>query len=106
MSRPTGIESSCHGGNLVGAMDAQVGAFREVLTQQPIGILVGAALPRALRITEVDLDARVDLETIVVLTGLPRTTPCKPLVRISRSTEQRATSRPSRRNCRQILRAP
>ena len=35
----------------------QVGFLREVLSQQPVGVLVGAALPRALRIAEVDLDA-------------------------------------------------
>jgi hypothetical protein len=47
-------------------VDAQVGAFGEVLAQQPIGILVGAALPWALRIAEVDLDSRVDFETIML----------------------------------------
>jgi hypothetical protein len=33
------------------------------------------------------------LSLIVVLTGLPRITPCKPRVRISRATVQRAMSR-------------
>ena len=42
----------------------------------------------------------------VVLTGLPRTTPCKPMRRISRATVQRATPSPSRLNCRQTLRTP
>src|SRR5947209_19732665 len=46
------------------------------------------------------------LSLIVVLTGLPRTTPCKPIVRIRRPTVQRATSRPLRRNCRQTFRTP
>jgi hypothetical protein len=32
----------------------QVGFFKEVLSQQPVRVFVGAALPRALRITEVD----------------------------------------------------
>ena len=47
-------------------MDAQVSAFWKVLTQQPIGVLVGAALPRTLRVAEVDLDARIDLETMML----------------------------------------
>ncbi|ESY77857.1 hypothetical protein X739_32565 [Mesorhizobium sp. LNHC220B00] len=55
-----------HGGDLVGAVNAQVGAFREVLTQQPVGVLIGAALPGTLWIAEVDLDTRVDFETIVL----------------------------------------
>ena len=60
LSRP-GVEGGRHGGDLLGAVHAQIGAFREVLPQQSVGVLVGAALPRALRIAEVDLDAGVDL---------------------------------------------
>jgi len=33
----------------------QVGLLRKVLSQQPVGVLVRAALPRTLRVTEVDL---------------------------------------------------
>ena len=62
----SGIEGRRNGGDLIGAVDAEVGAFREVLTQQPIGVLVSAALPWALRVAEVDLDTRIDLETIVL----------------------------------------
>ena len=36
----------------------------------------------------------------------PRITPCKPISRISRPTVQRATSKPSRCNCRHTLRTP
>jgi hypothetical protein len=43
-------------------MDAEVGAFWEVLAQQSIGILVGASLPRALRIAKVNLKASVDFQ--------------------------------------------
>src|ERR1700730_2080045 len=60
------IESRRHGGYLVGTIDAQVCAFREVLPQQPIGVLVCAALPGASWIAKIDLDSRVDLETIVL----------------------------------------
>ena len=42
----------------------------------------------------------------VVFTVLPRTAPCSPMPRISRSTVQRATSKPSRPSCRQTFRAP
>ena len=34
----------------------QVGAFQKVLSQQTIGVLIGPALPRALRIAEVNID--------------------------------------------------
>src|SRR5215211_5602344 len=47
-------------------MDAEVGAFREVLPQQPVGVLVRAALPRAVGIAEVDVDACVDLQARVL----------------------------------------
>jgi transposase InsO family protein len=55
-----GIEGRGHGADLLGAVRAEVGAFREVLSQQSVGVLVSAALPRALRITEVDLHPRID----------------------------------------------
>jgi hypothetical protein len=62
LSRPC-IEGGCHGGDLLGAVHTQIGAFREVLTQQSVGVLVGATLPWAVRIAEVDLDACIDPET-------------------------------------------
>ena len=43
---------------------------------------------------------------LVVITFLPRTTPFNPVVRINRSTVQRAMSRPSRRRACQTLRVP
>jgi len=42
----------------------------------------------------------------VIRIGLPRISPCRPIPCISRSTVQRATSKPSRTICRQTLRAP
>ena len=45
------------GGDLVepaGAVERQVGAFGEVLAQQAVGVLVGAALPGAVWVAEVD----------------------------------------------------
>jgi hypothetical protein len=40
---------------------AQVGALRQVLPEQAVGVLVGAPLPGAARVAEVDLHARVDV---------------------------------------------
>ena len=61
LSRP-GVEGGRHGRNLLGTVQAEIGAFWKVLAQQSVGVLVGAALPRAVRIAEVDLYARVDLQ--------------------------------------------
>ena len=54
------------GCELLGAVAGEVGASREVLAQQPVGVLVGGALPRAAWITEVDLKAAVELELDVL----------------------------------------
>src|SRR5229473_4450348 len=57
------------GGDLVEArliVPRQVRAFREVLAQEPIAVLVRRALPRAARITEVDLHAGVEREADVL----------------------------------------
>src|SRR5215208_5940719 len=56
----SGIERRGHGCERVRAVRAQVGAFGEVLPQQPVGVLVRAALPWTVRIAEVDLHASVD----------------------------------------------
>src|SRR5271170_1487049 len=61
-----GVEGGRYGGNLLGAVRAEIGAFGEVLAQQPVGVLVGAALPWAVRIAEVDLHTRVDLDACVL----------------------------------------
>ena len=55
------IEGGRHGSKRVGVMRAQIRTLREVLAQQPVGVFVGATLPRTLRIAEVDLYAGVDL---------------------------------------------
>src|SRR6476620_5461086 len=62
----TGVEGGCHGCNRLGAVHAEVGAFGKVLAQQPIGVLVAAALPWAVRIAEVDLYAGVKLEACML----------------------------------------
>src|SRR3954470_11756732 len=59
LARPT-VERRGHRGESFRAVSAQVRALREVLPQQPIGVLVRPALPGAVRIAEVDLHASVD----------------------------------------------
>src|SRR5258705_1065403 len=71
--RNTGVKSLCRGFKLQGLTGSfveltshfvqiglrvhrQVGALREVLSQQAIGVLVRPALPRALRIAKIDVD--------------------------------------------------
>src|SRR3954469_2984570 len=59
LSRPA-VEGRSHGCKVLGAVPAEVGALREVLAQQPVGVLVRAALPGAVGIAEVDLETSVD----------------------------------------------
>ena len=40
----------------------QLGALREVLAQQPVGVLVDAPLPGRVRVAEVDVDPGVDAD--------------------------------------------
>src|ERR1700756_3029940 len=47
-------------------MHAEIGAFWKILAQQSVGVLIGAALPWAVRVTEIDLDASVDLQACVL----------------------------------------
>ena len=50
-------------------MDRQVALLGQVLAKETVGVLVGAALPGALGVAEVDLDAGVHAETERVLTS-------------------------------------
>src|SRR5215212_7534152 len=61
-----GVERRGHGREVVRAVEAQVGAFREVLPQQTVGVLVRAALPRAVGVAEVDLNAGLDPQLCVL----------------------------------------
>ena len=47
------------------AVLGKVSSTGKELAEQPIGVLVGAALPRRVRVAEVDLDAGVDLDLLV-----------------------------------------
>src|SRR3954453_22370068 len=53
LSRPA-VEGCSHRGKVVRAVHAEVGALWKVLAQQPVGVLVRAALPGAVGIAEVD----------------------------------------------------
>src|SRR3954467_15747677 len=46
LSRPA-VEGDRHGRKVLGTVHAEVSALREVLAQQPIGVLIRAALPGA-----------------------------------------------------------
>src|SRR3954469_12926126 len=61
LSRPA-VEGDRHGCQVLGAVHAEVGALWKVLAQQPIGVLVRAALPRTVGIAEVDRHACLDPE--------------------------------------------
>jgi len=50
------IEFTCDCIEMLLAMHREVGTFWEVLAQKSVGVLVGAALPRAVRIAEVDIE--------------------------------------------------
>jgi hypothetical protein len=55
------------GGVELGSGDGEeVGALGEVLAQQPVGVLVGSALPGSVRIAEEDVDAGVDVDLLPV----------------------------------------
>src|SRR5665213_3394131 len=84
--RNTGVKSLCWGlklqrlpwpfveltGGLIQLrVHRQVGSFRKVLPQQTIGVLIGAALPRTLRITEVDVDVGRERKSSMIRKLLP-----------------------------------
>src|SRR6266516_4422353 len=54
------VEGRSDGGEVAGGVLAQVSAFGEVLPQQVVGVLVGAALLGAVRVAEVDRQPGVD----------------------------------------------
>src|SRR4051812_48003104 len=56
------VEDGGDGFELVSTPAGEVGAFRKVLAQHAVGVLVGASLPRAVGVSEVDRDAGLDRE--------------------------------------------
>jgi hypothetical protein len=53
-------------GRSSGGVDGQVGALGQVLAQQPVGVLIRAALPRAAGVREVHPVAQQRSELVVV----------------------------------------
>src|SRR5215469_6357722 len=70
-------------------MHAEIGAFRKILAQQSVGVLIGAALPWAVRIAEIDLDASVDLQACV-LSHLSSLIPSQRLTQLLRQGDDRS----------------
>ena len=52
------VELPGHRGEIGAGVGAEVRTSREVLTKQAIGVLAAAALPRAVRVAEVDIRCR------------------------------------------------
>jgi len=59
------VELPCHLVEVGLRVAGQVGFLREVLSQQAVGVFVGAALPGTLRIAEVDVDLGGDREVLM-----------------------------------------
>ena len=53
------IQRMGYGAQLFGTMLAEIRALWEVLAEQGVGVLVAAALPGALRVTEIDLETSI-----------------------------------------------
>ena len=64
-TRPT-VRGGGNRSEVICAVAGEVDAFREVLAQQPVAVLVGAALPWAVRIAEVHRQARLDAQLSVL----------------------------------------
>ena len=58
--------------DLLGGPPGKVSAFEEVLASEAVGVLVRAARPRAVRVSEEDWDPGLDLELGVGDSSLPR----------------------------------
>jgi hypothetical protein len=58
------VEGESNGLDLIGLPSREVGALGEVLTKESVRVLVGAALPGAVRVGEVDLQPVADNGTI------------------------------------------
>ena len=58
--------------------EAQIHALREELSDEAISVLVGAALPRAVRVTEVDVHVQFGAERLVYWARLTNSGPASP----------------------------
>src|SRR5215203_1080756 len=90
-SRP-GVEGDRHGRKVLGAVRAEVGALREGLAQQPVGVLVRAALPGAVGIAEGDLKTGLNRGV------LTRASRCDGSPELPRSSRRATKGRPGEGN--------
>lgn len=51
-------------------VEGQVRALRQVLSEEPNGVLTGASLPGAMGVTEVDRSAKGEVSNFTVASGL------------------------------------
>ena len=65
LARPA-VERGSNCFEILSGVSREVRTFREVLSEQPVGVLIGSSLPRALRVTEIHLQAAVDGELRVL----------------------------------------
>jgi len=65
------IDGGSDGIKVTAGVFAEVGAFGEILAQQPVGVFVRAALPGAVRVTEVDGQTSVDTQLGVLSLNWP-----------------------------------
>jgi hypothetical protein len=64
------VELTSHFVQMSLRMHRQVGPLREVLSEQTIGVFIGAALPRTLRIAEVNVvDLAADYQSVLAQTA-------------------------------------
>src|SRR5215203_1114166 len=90
-SRPA-VEGDRHGRKVLGAVRAEVGALREGLAQQPVGVLVRAALPGAVGIAEGDLKTGLNRGV------LTRASRCDGSPELPRSSRRATKGRPGEGN--------
>ena len=62
----SGIERQSYRLEGIGIVQAEIGTLWKILAQKSVGVLIGAALPWAVRITKIDVQARVDLQACVL----------------------------------------
>jgi len=62
-------------------MLAEIRALRKVLSQQAVGIFVAPTLPRALRVTEIDIEVSIDPE-LCMLSHLGTLVPSQGLAQV------------------------
>ena len=93
------IETIGNGVEFVLGVDAQIGALGQILAQQPVGVLAGAALPGTERVAEIDLDTslggQIDVaaQLLALVVGQGVAHRCGDRIELDRKACQRRGSR-------------